>query len=78
MKVNLLNFMITPAGLADQLLGVVVAAERPDLEEQKAALVIAGAGELHVDWVLSTVAQPSDTLQQQGLHYMCFCVTQLF
>lgn len=43
-KVNLLNFMITPAGLADQLLGVVVAAERPDLEEQKAALVLAGAG----------------------------------
>jgi dynein heavy chain len=43
-KVNLLNFMITSAGLADQLLGVVVAAERPDLEEQKAALVLAGAG----------------------------------
>lgn len=43
-KVNLLNFMITPAGLADQLLGVVVAAERPHLEEQKAALVLAGAG----------------------------------
>jgi len=38
--------MITPAGLADQLLGVVVAAERPDLEEQKAALVLAGAGEV--------------------------------
>lgn len=36
--------MITPTGLADQLLGVVVAAERPDLEEQKAALVLAGAG----------------------------------
>lgn len=45
-KVNLLNFMITPAGLADQLLGVVVAAERPDLEEQKAALFVAGAGAL--------------------------------
>jgi hypothetical protein len=43
-KVNLLNFMITPAGLADQLLGVVVTAERPDLEQQKAALVLAGAG----------------------------------
>jgi hypothetical protein len=43
-KVNLLNFMITPAGLADQLLSVVVTAERPDLEEQKAALVVVGAG----------------------------------
>ena len=31
--------MITPAGLADQMLGVVVATERPDLEEQKAMLV---------------------------------------
>ena len=38
-KVTLLNFMITPAGLADQMLGVVVATERPDLEEQKASLV---------------------------------------
>ena len=34
-KVTLLNFMITPEGLEDQLLGVVVAEERPDLEEQK-------------------------------------------
>jgi hypothetical protein len=32
--------MITPAGLADQLLGVAVATERPDLEEQKAQLVL--------------------------------------
>jgi len=43
-QVTLLNFMITPTGLSDQLLGVLVAAERPDLEEQKAALVVSGAG----------------------------------
>ena len=42
-QVTLLNFMITPAGLEDQLLGVVVAAERPDLEEQRAALVTQSA-----------------------------------
>lgn len=42
-QVTLLNFMITPAGLSDQMLGVVVATERPDLEEQKAALVVQGA-----------------------------------
>ena len=42
-KVTLLNFMITLEGLADQLLGVVVAKERPDLEEAKAALVVQGA-----------------------------------
>ena len=38
-KVTLLNFMITPAGLEDQLLGIVVAKERPDLEEEKGRLV---------------------------------------
>lgn len=43
-QVTLLNFMITPGGLSDQLLGVLVAAERPDLEQQKAALVVSGAG----------------------------------
>lgn len=42
-KVVLLNFMITPMGLEDQLLGVVVAKERPDLETQKNELIIEGA-----------------------------------
>ena len=39
-KVTLLNFMITKEGLSDQLLGVVVAGERPDLEQQKNELVV--------------------------------------
>jgi len=39
-KVTLLNFMITLEGLSDQLLGVVVAKERPDLEQQKNELVV--------------------------------------
>ncbi|CAE8619847.1 unnamed protein product [Polarella glacialis] len=38
-KVTLLNFAITPIGLEDQMLGIVVARERPDLEEQKSQLV---------------------------------------
>ncbi|CAM9634607.1 unnamed protein product, partial [Choristocarpus tenellus] len=42
-KVTLLNFMITPEGLQDQLLGIVVENERPDLEEQKNKLILAGA-----------------------------------
>ena len=42
-KVTLLNFMITPAGLEDQLLGIVVAKERPDLEEEKSRLVMESA-----------------------------------
>ena len=42
-KVMLLNFMITPDGLQDQILGIVVALERPDLEEEKARLIIEAA-----------------------------------
>lgn len=42
-KVTLLNFMITPQGLHDQLLGIVVAKELPTLEEQKNQLIVEGA-----------------------------------
>ncbi|XP_050419254.2 dynein axonemal heavy chain 7, partial [Patella vulgata] len=42
-KVTLLNFMITPEGLEDQLLGIVVAKERPELEEEKNQLIIQSA-----------------------------------
>lgn len=35
--------MITPEGMQDQLLGIVVARERPDLEEEKQALIVQGA-----------------------------------
>jgi len=42
-KVCLLNFMITPEGLQDQLLGIVVAKEKPELEVQRNELVISSA-----------------------------------
>jgi dynein heavy chain len=42
-KVTLLNFMITPEGLEDQLLGIVVAKERPELEEEKSQLITQSA-----------------------------------
>lgn len=42
-KVTLLNFMITPTGLEDQLLGIVVAKDRPDLEAEKNQLIVSGA-----------------------------------
>jgi dynein heavy chain len=42
-KVTLLNFMITMEGLQDQLLGIVVAKERPELEEEKFQLIIQSA-----------------------------------
>lgn len=35
--------MITPEGLLDQLLGIAVARERPELEEEKNALLLQGA-----------------------------------
>ena len=43
LQVTLLNFMITPEGLQDQLLGIVVARERPELEEEKNLLIIQSA-----------------------------------
>jgi dynein heavy chain len=42
-KVTLLNFMITPVGLEDQMLGIVVAKEKPELEEEKNRLILQGA-----------------------------------
>ena len=42
-KVSLLNFMITPDGLEDQLLGIVVAKERPELEEERQQLILQSA-----------------------------------
>ena len=35
--------MITPAGLEDQLLGIVAAKEKPELEEKKNQLILEGA-----------------------------------
>ncbi|XP_048576009.1 dynein axonemal heavy chain 3 isoform X2 [Nematostella vectensis] len=42
-KVTLLNFMITPLGLEDQLLGIVAAKEKPELEEKKNELILESA-----------------------------------
>ena len=42
-KVTLINFMITPLGLQDQLLSIVAAKEKPELEEAKNQLIIESA-----------------------------------
>ena len=42
-QVTLLNFMITLEGLNDQLLGIVVKKERPELEKEKERLIVEGA-----------------------------------
>lgn len=39
-KVTLTNFMITSEGLSDQLLGIVVAKERPELETARNELIL--------------------------------------
>lgn len=43
MKVTLLNFTITMSGLEEQLLGVVVKEEMPELAERKAHLIVENA-----------------------------------
>ncbi len=40
---TLVNFAITPEGLTDQLLGLVVTLEKPELEEEKTKLVLQNA-----------------------------------
>ncbi|XP_014249835.1 dynein heavy chain 12, axonemal-like isoform X2 [Cimex lectularius] len=42
-KVTLINFSLTFEGLSDQLLGIVVAKERPDLQEKREQLIVQGA-----------------------------------
>lgn len=42
-KVTIINFMITYEGLNDQLLGILVKKERPNLEVEKERLIIEGA-----------------------------------
>jgi dynein heavy chain len=44
-KVTLINFIVTTSGLEDQLLGDVVAKERPDLEETRLKLVVSMAND---------------------------------
>ncbi|XP_043264608.1 dynein axonemal heavy chain 7 [Colletes gigas] len=42
-KVTLINFALTISGLEDQLLGIVVAKERPDLQEKREYLIVQSA-----------------------------------
>merc|ERR1719433_1800336 len=42
-QVTLLNFMVTPEGLEDQMLGILVAKEEPEVEKKRQNLVIESA-----------------------------------
>jgi dynein heavy chain, axonemal len=46
--VNLLNFMATQEGLEDQMLGIAVAMEEPELEVRREQLVLEDAGNKRV------------------------------
>ncbi|XP_014674130.1 PREDICTED: dynein heavy chain 1, axonemal-like [Priapulus caudatus] len=46
-KVTIINFTLAPSGLEDQLLALVVAEERPDLEEAKNQLIVSNAQMKH-------------------------------
>ena len=67
--------MITPQGLEDQLLGIVAAKEKPELEEKKNELILESAAnqkqlkeiEDKILEVLST-SQVSETLIWQTVH----------
>ncbi|VDQ09479.1 unnamed protein product [Trichobilharzia regenti] len=61
-KVSLLNFMITLEGLEDQLLGIVVAKEKPELEEARQELIITTANNRRMlketeDRILATLSE---------------------
>merc|ERR1719281_430557 len=42
-QITLLNFMVTPDGLEDQMLGVLVAKEEPETEKKRQNLVVESA-----------------------------------
>ena len=72
-KVNLLNFVATVEGLEDQMMGVTVSKERPDLEKQSEELVLQDANNKRQlkeieDTILKLLAEAEgDILEDEGL-----------
>ena len=68
--------MTTPEGLEDQLLGIVVAKERPDLEEEKNKLIIQVRPD-HCFARMSSVATPQyryiSTIELIIYNEVCTC-----
>ncbi|XP_063227776.1 dynein axonemal heavy chain 12 isoform X3 [Bacillus rossius redtenbacheri] len=66
-RVTVVNFSLTMAGLEDQLLGIVVAKERPDLEEQRQDLIAQSAADEKTlkeveDNILKTLTESGDKI----------------
>uniref|UniRef100_H2Y7K9 AAA+ ATPase domain-containing protein n=1 Tax=Ciona savignyi TaxID=51511 RepID=H2Y7K9_CIOSA len=86
-KVTLLNFMITMEGLQDQLLGIVVARERPELEEEKNALILQSAENKKIVFpILMCVSETEQKIDTARMGYkpisihsaiLFFCITDL-
>eukprot|EP00929_Paragymnodinium_shiwhaense_P087545 TRINITY_DN476_c0_g3_i1.p1 TRINITY_DN476_c0_g3~~TRINITY_DN476_c0_g3_i1.p1 ORF type:complete len:2301 (-),score=755.59 TRINITY_DN476_c0_g3_i1:246-6980(-) len=71
-KVTLLNFAITPDGLQDQMLGIVVQKEQPEMEEKKQELVKNNAAMSKQlkdieDTILRLLAADGDILESKEL-----------
>ena len=75
-RVALVNFLITPDGLEDQLLGLVVAKERPDLEEEKNQLVRQNADNKKAlqgieDKILQMLSEAKGNILDDEVYYTC-------
>ena len=62
--------MITPEGLEDQLLGIVVAREKPELEEERNALIIQSADNKRSEILKSFTGRNILVAQRQNL--LCY------
>ncbi|XP_068605783.1 dynein axonemal heavy chain 12-like [Brachionichthys hirsutus] len=70
-KVCLLNFMITPDGLEDQLLGILVAQESPEVEKQRNDAIVQSADNKRQqketeDKILETLQSTGDILEDES------------
>ncbi|XP_049547176.1 dynein axonemal heavy chain 12 [Anopheles darlingi] len=71
-KVTVINFALTIQGLEDQLLGIVVAKERPDLQELRQSLILQGARNVAMlkdveDRILKTLSESKgDILEDES------------
>lgn len=63
MKVSLLNFAITFSGLEDQLLGVVVVEEMPEMQEKK--------NSLGPYYTYCSISRPPDRYSQREVFSAC-------
>ncbi|XP_055621192.1 dynein axonemal heavy chain 12 [Toxorhynchites rutilus septentrionalis] len=71
-KVTVINFALTIQGLEDQLLGIVVAKERPNLQELRQSLILQGAKNITMlkeveDKILKTLSESKgDILEDES------------